>query len=106
MIFGSDPFGTTPFASWDEDSGYKPGTVTVTFSGYAPLVSGVSPVKASQIWRESMYSANASAKISSLSRETMYSANASAKVSQLWREVMRSIATQSGDDNGFVSIIW
>lgn len=91
-IFGSDPFGTEPFASLggggSSGTNYTIGTTTVVFQGFAPVVTGASPLRVSQVARETLYAGNATARVAQLARETLYAGNSTAKVSQVARETL------------------
>lgn len=127
-IFGSDPFGTTPFASWAGDDGtvYTIGTTTVVFQGFAPAITGPNPMRVTQLFRETLLGppkppvrvvqlfreALVAApippvRITQLFRETLYyRSSPPVKITQLVREVLRSGTSLAPDDGGFITILW
>lgn len=125
MIFGDSPLGTTPFASWDDDAGYRPGTVTVTFTGFQPAISGISPLRVTQLFRETMYSPNPTVRVTQVFREVLRAAVVPpvrvtqvfreshygpvappVRVTQIFREVLRSSSFTLDVDDSFITILW
>ena len=123
---GFDPVGSTPVAALGgttiSGTYYNIATTTVVFQGFAPVITGPSPLRVSQLARETLYAGTATARVAQVARETLYAGNSTARVSQVAREtlyagtatarvaqVVREVLRSSSftiSDDANISILW
>lgn len=95
---GFDPVGSAPVASVGGGTVppgyYYPGSGSLTFVGYTPTTTGITPTSVSVVFREALYASNSTTRLATITRETLYAgSNLPTRESSIVRELMISTAS-------------